>query len=86
LVACNGKLTRVPQDEWYIGFGRRLCDTRGVLGLTEQQAAEGFGVTLRTYRKWEAGFASRSYAPMMRFQEKYHLTEAQLQYLYNGGD
>jgi transcriptional regulator with XRE-family HTH domain len=36
-------------------IGRRFRVARLVLGLTEQEAADAYGVTLRTYRKWEAG-------------------------------
>jgi transcriptional regulator with XRE-family HTH domain len=35
--------------------GRRLRLTRLALEITEQEAAAGARITLRTYRKWEAG-------------------------------
>lgn len=43
--------------------GRRLRVTRSALGITEQKAAEVFGISLRTYRRYEAGQPQRSAAP-----------------------
>jgi transcriptional regulator with XRE-family HTH domain len=37
------------------GFGHRLRITRLALGITEQEAADAAGSTVRTWRKWEAG-------------------------------
>ena len=39
----------------WCAVGHRIRVTRVMLGLTEEQAAAGFGVTLRTYRRYEAG-------------------------------
>ena len=41
--------------EFYIAFGRRLRYARARLNITEQEAAASFGVSVRTYRKYEAG-------------------------------
>ena len=46
------KTCRAAQDR---DFAVRLRVTRLTLGITEVEAAEGYGVTLRTYRKWESG-------------------------------
>jgi hypothetical protein len=46
----------------------RMRVTRIVLGLTEQEAADDYGVTLQTYRKYEAGRrreAQRPYAALL---------------------
>jgi hypothetical protein len=53
-----------------------LCRlTRLVLGLSEQQAAEDFGVTLRTYRKWEAGKIRRLlWWTLSMFMEKHDVS------------
>jgi transcriptional regulator with XRE-family HTH domain len=39
--------------------GHRLRVTRLALGLTDQEAATAHGVTVGTYRKWEAGGQAR---------------------------
>ena len=39
--------------------GRRLRVARLVLGITEVEAASAHEVTLRTYRRWEAGGRQR---------------------------
>ena len=39
--------------------GHRLRVTRIALGLSEKQAAADYGITLRTYRKWEDGARPR---------------------------
>jgi ribosome-binding protein aMBF1 (putative translation factor) len=41
--------------EFYRAFGRRLRYARHQLGISEQAAAEAFDVTVRTYRRYEAG-------------------------------
>jgi transcriptional regulator with XRE-family HTH domain len=43
-----------PRIDWRAVY-RRLPITRLVLGITEREAAAAAGVSLRTYRKWEAG-------------------------------
>ena len=49
--------------DFYKAVGPRLRQARVGLGITEQQAADVFGVTLRTYRKYEAGGRQRSAKP-----------------------
>lgn len=46
-------------SEFYKGFGHRLRIARIALGLSEAQAAEIFGATVRAYRGWEAGNSGR---------------------------
>jgi hypothetical protein len=41
--------------EWYRNFGQRLRQTRLALGISEAEAAAACLITLRTYRKREAG-------------------------------
>ena len=45
--------------EWWIGFGRRFRLTREALGISEQEAADAYGVSLRAYRRLERGAAQR---------------------------
>jgi transcriptional regulator with XRE-family HTH domain len=52
----------------------RLRVTRIALGITEQEAADAHGVTVRTYRKWEAGANQRSIRPTLRFAEKFDVS------------
>jgi transcriptional regulator with XRE-family HTH domain len=42
-------------DEFYIAFGRRLVILRETRGMSEEEAAKAYGVTLRTSRKYEKG-------------------------------
>jgi transcriptional regulator with XRE-family HTH domain len=42
-------------EAFYKGLGLRLRMTRAVLGLTEEQMADIFGLSLRAYRRHEAG-------------------------------
>lgn len=42
-------------DDWYRAHGERLQVARRNLGIPEEDAAAAFDVTIRTYRKWEAG-------------------------------
>jgi transcriptional regulator with XRE-family HTH domain len=46
---------------------QRLRVVRGVYGATEREAADAFGVRLRTYRKYEAGRLPRSSVGFVRF-------------------
>jgi DNA-binding XRE family transcriptional regulator len=41
--------------EFYRAYARRLRFVRHRLGITEQSAADAFGVTVRTYQSYEAG-------------------------------
>ena len=60
--------------DWHL-VGRRLRVTRLALGITEQEAAAAHGVTLRTYRRWEAG-ARQTNNPryLLNFAEKYDVS------------
>lgn len=56
-------------------IGRRYHVARLALGLTEQEAADAHGVTLRTYRKWEAGGRQTNNPDhLVRFAEKYDVS------------
>jgi transcriptional regulator with XRE-family HTH domain len=55
-------------------IGRRLRTARIVLGLTEKQAADVFGVSLRTYRGYEAGHPERGSRGSGRFSHKYKVS------------
>jgi hypothetical protein len=44
---------------YYRDFGQRLRMLRQVRGYAEQDAAATAGVTLRTWRRWKAGWVSR---------------------------
>jgi DNA-binding XRE family transcriptional regulator len=61
--------------------GNRLRVTRIVLGITEQEAAAGFGVTLKTYRNYEAGRPQRSGRSGRAFARKHNIS---LDWLYGG--
>jgi hypothetical protein len=43
------------RDDYYRAFAERLRFARAQLGISEQEAAAGFGVTVKTYRGYEAG-------------------------------
>jgi DNA-binding XRE family transcriptional regulator len=58
---------------FYRDFGLRLRLVREALGLTEQQATDGAGVTVRTYRRWEAGHKGKSSGPVFKFGEKFRV-------------
>ena len=45
--------------EWHRAFGRRLKYARARLGVSEAQAAELLGVTLKTYKRYELGLSHR---------------------------
>ena len=54
------------------GYGRRLRLTRLTLGVTEGEAAAALGITLRTYRRWEARrWPPVSAGPVLAFAEIY---------------
>jgi transcriptional regulator with XRE-family HTH domain len=49
--------------------------TRLTLGITEAEAAAAYGVTVRTYRGWEAGRRQRlNHDGIVRFAEKYDVS------------
>jgi len=68
-------------ETFWRAVGRRLRVMRGALGLTEQQAAKGFGVSLRTYRRYEAGQRQRSAVPAVNFARRYNVS---LDWLFDG--
>jgi Helix-turn-helix len=49
---------RRPYD--WRGCGHRLRVTRIALGITETAAADAYGVSLATYRKYEVGYPQRA--------------------------
>ncbi len=55
-------------------FALRLRVTRLTLGITEPEAAEGYGVTLRTYRKWESGHPTQRALPLVKFAKTYRVS------------
>lgn len=52
----------------------RLKVTRIALGISEQEAAEAHGVTLKTYRAYEAGAPQRGSYGWQGFAEKYNVS------------
>jgi transcriptional regulator with XRE-family HTH domain len=61
--------------------GHRMRLTRIVLGLTAQEAADAYGLTLQTYRKYETGRPQRGTEPTRRFARKYGVS---CDWLYDG--
>ncbi len=57
-------------------YGHRLRIVRLTLGLTEAEAATAHGITLRTYRRWEAGKpqGGNSTMAMTRFAKTYNIS------------
>ena len=51
--------------------GHRLRVVRVVLDITEQEAADVCGVTLRTYRRYEQGAKRKSIRPVKNFARHY---------------
>jgi transcriptional regulator with XRE-family HTH domain len=68
-------------DNWK-EIGERLRTARLLFKLTEKQAAEAAGVTVETWRAWEAGRRQRSCGPMMQFVRSYRIS---FDWLYYGG-
>jgi transcriptional regulator with XRE-family HTH domain len=61
--------------EWYIAFGQRFRVTREALGITEQEAAEAYGVSLGAYRRLEKGANQRGrHYNLVRFAQKFNLS------------
>jgi transcriptional regulator with XRE-family HTH domain len=54
--------------------GRRMRLARLGLGLSEQEAAAAWQVTLRTYRKWEAGAVQRGIKNLLCFTERFDVS------------
>jgi len=45
--------TKAEKVEWWVDFGCRFRTTRLALGITEEEAAEAYGISLRGYRRLE---------------------------------
>ena len=54
--------------------GPRMRVTRAALNITEQQAADGYGVTLKTYLGYEAGKQAPRTKPTLKFAELYNVS------------
>ena len=69
-------LTKTCRDNaaYYAAYGHRLRVTRIALGLTEQEAAEAHGATLKTYRKWENGARQRGGDSFIKFADAYNIS------------
>jgi transcriptional regulator with XRE-family HTH domain len=61
--------------------GHRLHVVRIVLDVTEQEAADVCGVTLRTYRRYEKGAKLKSLRPIRNFARHYGVS---LNWLFDG--
>jgi transcriptional regulator with XRE-family HTH domain len=60
-------------------FGRRLNAARLALKLSEQEAANAMRITVKTYRKWEAGGLKRGgMAHIVSFCEAYDVSASWL--------
>jgi DNA-binding XRE family transcriptional regulator len=51
---------RKGREDYYKAIGHRLREARTAGGLSEQEAARVAGVTVRTWRKYEAGLYQRT--------------------------
>jgi DNA-binding XRE family transcriptional regulator len=70
------------RDDYYRAFAGRLRYARAQLGISEQEAAYAFDVTVRTYRRYEAGKPAccftRSHAGLADFADTFGLSLAWL--------
>jgi transcriptional regulator with XRE-family HTH domain len=67
--------TRERSQSYYRDFGARLRTLRQLRGYTEREAAATAGVTLRTWRRREAGsVAIRNDGWLSDFAEKYNVS------------
>jgi transcriptional regulator with XRE-family HTH domain len=55
-------------------IGHRLRVARAALSISEKEAADAFGVALRTYRRYEAGFPGNLPLTIVKFARKYHIS------------
>jgi transcriptional regulator with XRE-family HTH domain len=62
------------ENNYYRELSRRLRIARHTLGLTEKEAAAGACVTVRTWRKWEAGRAVRRYDSLSSFCREFEIS------------
>jgi transcriptional regulator with XRE-family HTH domain len=69
----RGLLSRLGKKFWS-RHGHRLRVTRLTLRLSEQECAKAHGVTLATYRKWEAGGEQRGNDGTLRFARKFNIS------------
>jgi transcriptional regulator with XRE-family HTH domain len=69
-----------PRVDWCAVY-RRLPITRLVLGISETEAAAAARVSLRTYRKWEAGHGRPTNTGILAFAFAYNVS---LDWLANG--
>jgi transcriptional regulator with XRE-family HTH domain len=69
-----------PRIDWCAVYGR-LPITRLVLGISEAEAAAAARVSLRTYRKWEAGNDRPTDTGILAFAFAYDVS---LDWLVNG--
>ena len=65
---------RSRERAYWMAYGDRLRLVRAVLGITEAQAAEAHGVTVQTYKRWEAGGPQRGAGPAIDFAETYDVS------------
>ena len=50
----------IESAEFHRGYAERLKRSRELLGISEEEAAAAFGVSLRTYQRYEAGKPHRN--------------------------
>jgi transcriptional regulator with XRE-family HTH domain len=50
--------------EFFRELGNRLREVRKLLELTEEQAASAAGITVKRWRRWEAGLPGRGLDPL----------------------
>jgi transcriptional regulator with XRE-family HTH domain len=70
------KALDAAEARFYRDYGRRFRRVRLALKITKSEAAATFGVTLKTYRRWEAGHRQRgvkSYQGLVAFSRRYHV-------------
>jgi DNA-binding XRE family transcriptional regulator len=60
---------------YWLAAGERLRQVRQQLGLSELEAAQNYGVHVRTYRRYERGGAQRhKMGKLVKFADKYNLS------------
>lgn len=62
------------KSEANIEFSKRLKAARKAAGLTQQAAADAFGIQLRGYCRWEAGEREPSLAMLVDIADKLDVT------------
>jgi transcriptional regulator with XRE-family HTH domain len=66
--------TKEHARSYYRDFGQRLRTVRQTRGVAEQDAADTAKVTLRTWRRWEAGGTTRAGLWLSLFAERYDVS------------